>query len=207
MDALTVIFTGLIIFDGSGNVHLVKAQHHEMEVWIDRTKHAVTSSVAFSGLTPEDVSATAGFKLLDLNALFVPRPLSLDTAPGKVISFRMQGGTTSPSGSYARCTVNGRPMLSWQALQWKVTVPAGAIVRIDGQSYPVDNKTTIHVSNDYTGTDGAAHLFMYENALREKGQLTFHKPVCEEPFPPLDQKGRAGAMKNNPVTCPPVRLQ
>jgi len=86
-------------------------------------------------------------------------------------------------------------------------VPDGAMVKVDGHSYPVDNKTTIHVSNDYTGTDGAAHLFMYENALREKGQLTFHKPVCGEPFPPLDQKGRAGAMKNNPVTCPPVQLQ
>lgn len=207
MDALTVIFTGLIIFDGRGNVHLVKAQHHEMEVWINQTKHVVTSTIAFSGLPPRDVDATAGFKLLDLRSLFVPGPLSIDTAPGKVISFRMRGGTTSPFGSYARCAVNGRPTLSWQALQWKVTVPAGATVQIDGKSYPVDNQTTIRVSNDYTGTDGAPHLFMYENALREKGRLTFHKLVCEEPFPPLDQKGRAGAMKNNPVTCPPVQLQ
>ncbi len=207
MDALTVIFTGLIIFDGSGNVHLVKAQHHEMEVWINDAKHEVTSSVAFSGLTPEDVSATAGFKLLDLHSLFVPRPLSIDTAPGKVVSFRMLGGTTSPLGSYARCTVNGKPTLSWQALQWKVAVPAGARMLIDDKPYAVDNQTTIRVSNDYTGTDGAPHLFMYENALKERGQLTFHKPVCEEPFPPLDQKGRPGAMKNNPVTCPPVQLQ
>lgn len=207
MDALTVIFSGLIIFDGSGNVHLVKAQQHEMAIWINQAKHVVTSSVAFSGLTPADVSVTAGFKLLELNSVFVPKPLSVDTAAGKVISFRMQGGTTSPHGSYARCTVNGRPTLSWQALQWKVTVPAGAMVKVDGQSYPVDNRTTIQISNNYTGTDSAAHLVMYENALREKGQLTFHEPKCDQPFPPLDQKGRADAMKNNPVTCPPVQLQ
>lgn len=206
MDALTVIFTGLIIFDGNSNVHLVRAEHHQMAVWIGDAKHEVKSSLAFSGLTPADVSATAGFKLLDLHSLFVPRPLSVDTAPGKVVSFRMLGGTTSPYGSYARCTVNGRPTLSWQALQWKVTVPSGAMVQIDGQSYPVDNKATIHISNNYTGTDGAAHLFMYENALREKGHLTFHEPQCDAPFTRPDQKGGLEAMKNNPVTCPPVQL-
>lgn len=206
MDVLTVVFTGLIIFEGSGNVHLVRAEHHKMEVTINEATYAVTKSVEFEGLVPGDVTATAGFGLLDLHSILAPKPLSIDSDPDRVISFRLAGGMTAPVGSYARCSANGRPVLSWQGLQWKVSAPSGAVLRIDGKPYSIDNRTKIMVSNDYTGTDDAPHLSMYENALKEKGHLSFHELACEAPYPPLDQKGQARLMKNNPITCPPVQL-
>ena len=212
MNALTVVFTGLMVFDGSGQVHLVMADHHKIVVEADR-EYPVAKSIAFVGFNKGKVNETAGFEAPSMRRLFTTKAktgeISLD--PTRVMTLVLSGGTTGPYEAYARCDVGGHSTLFWQGVQWRVSVPAGAEILIDeGRKsqarIPITDKLVVKISNNYAdpapGGAVQSHAPMYESALKQRGKVDYHAPSCDPVFPPL-----LDIKKNNPVTCPPVSLR
>lgn len=212
MNVLTVVFTGLMVFDGIGQVHLVRADHHKIIVEADK-EYPVEKTITFVGFNKGQVNGTAGFEVPSLRRLFTTKvktgKISLDLA--RVMTLVLMGGTTGPYEAYARCDVKGHSALFWQGVQWRVSVPGGAEILIDKgmkteARIPITDKMVVKISNNYVdpapGGAVQSHVPMYEAALKQRGQVDYHAPSCDPVFPPV-----VDVKKNNPVTCPPVSLR
>lgn len=206
MDPITVVFTGLMIFDG-GTVHLVKASHHQRLVHVEQgnssTVHEVRTSIAFTNVGDGGLGVTTGFQLPKLTKIF--QHGSLTVKPGSV-SLALKTGTMGPYGSYAHCMVKNEPTVFWEGVQWRVAWKEGAALVIDGQT-PIELEAgaKIRISNNYTVDDGSAHVEMYRLALNES--VSFSAPKCDGPYPAPEAKQQLRFLRNNPITCPPASLQ
>ena len=204
MSALTVVFTGLIIFDSGGTVHLVNNADHNKTVTVGAKSYSVTTSLNFRGLVASAVTPIGGFELPALARM--TSSSSLSVKPNTSIKFDLQGGTLEPYGEYAVCTLNQKPMLFWQGQAWKVTVdPAKAKLTIDGKELAMDNSMTVIISNDYKTPTKDSHLHLYALAL--DGRVSLYPETCEGPYPIAKSATRSTSLRrNNPITCPPVKL-
>lgn len=208
MDAMTVAFTGLIIYN-SGTVSLVTAEKHQALVTIENSAGTkvkeIRKGIAFEGLDTGSVGEAIGFRLPSLTSVF-PGTLSVEAAA--VMDLRLQGGTLGPYLGYAVCEVDGGPTMYWAGFEWTVRVKPGAKVVIDGTPYDLDNGTRVHIANDFIGNPTESHVKMYKKALKGAG-MTEHLPACGEPYPPMagDPKAPSVRFHNNPVTCPPMALK
>jgi hypothetical protein len=228
MDLLTVVFTGLIIFEPPGaqpgveapqTVHLVKAKHHQMRVYVRRegqtTIHVVKKALKFDNVGTGPVGKAPGFALPILGNMFVGRDLSVNAQA--TIKFPIKGGTLGPYRSHTHCMVEavGKagtkiPMVFWEGAVWSVEAGKGAALTVDGDSIDLDNKALVHISNDYTGDDHRDHRKVYGDALNEH-DVRYSEPICEDPYPNPEKgkslRGETGILNHNPITCPPVSLR
>ncbi len=207
-DALTVIFTGLIIFD-SGVVHFVKDEMHQVLVVIEnasgtRTKE-VRATISFEGLGSEPVGQAEGFKLPSLTSVFTGSP-SVD--PGAVQRLELHGGTIAPYLGYAVCVVDKKPNLFWGGVQWSLKVKPGAQLIIDGAKFDLDDNTILRISNNYIKESSGSHVAMYKKALKSTG-ANEHLPECAaySAAPTPDPRAPLRFLNHNPVTCPPMALK
>ncbi len=210
MDAITLVFTGLIIFDANGFANFVTADNHQTLVVVEQggttTFKEVRKSISIGGMTAGPVGITSGFGLPPLTSVFTGA-LSVD--PKKVKSLEMNGGVIAPYRGHAICKAAGsKPTLFWEGFQWTVNVKSGTELLIDAEPLVLKDNAIVRISNNYSGATSTSHVMMYKKALKDQS-VTYTAPVCGEPYPvpTPEPKSTIEYRKNNPVTCPPMSLQ
>jgi hypothetical protein len=200
MDTLTVIFTGLMIFDFQGyTIYPVDASGHEYSVQIGSNAPRRVKKVEFGYLEPGASSPVQNFSLLSLTKL-----VGKELQPHKTfdpISLNFMG-LLRPLGAFDVCKAEDYTALSWQGVQWDVKVQNGKTptIILDGETVALTNLPMVRISNDYPAGMGS-HLPMYSIGVRDASGNPVTVRKCEgEGFKNL-------LVRNNPVTCPPVSLR
>jgi len=200
MDTLTVVFTGLMIFDFQGHkAYPVEASGHEYLVTIGTGAPKKVKEVKFEGLAAGASSPVENFSLLSLAKLVGKEVDAHKTYEPISLNYK---GALRPYDDFDVCTVGTYSALSWRGVQWDVQVQEKVIplIVLDGTKVPLTNLPQIRISNDYpAGT--ASHLPMYRIGARDKMGYEVTVPKCDE------DGSKAPRRFRNPITCPPVSLK
>lgn len=204
MGMLTVIFSGLMIFDtANGVVYPLSAADHKLVVTVNRMKQYPkdASSIVFRDLQAGQKPTFVAFPILDVNHLSSVSVSLKDQLPGVRLT---GGGGLRGWGESDVCGTPAGRKESWEKVLWQVGVGAKPGISVDGGGSFIDLKPTdtVEISNDYTGTPTSSHVPMYAAALKPKsgvGSVTVAQ-CAPGPF-------SVGTLVRDPITCPPVRLQ
>lgn len=206
METLTVVFTGLMLFDFTGyNAYPVPGDGHTYTVQVGNLKPIpVTKGISFSNLAKGYGSKPVGnFSILSLKEI-VGKPIKLHKAGlGEPISLD-HPGSLRPLADFDVCQAGSYVAVSWRGVQWDVEVAEGAIpsITIDGKiTIVLTNLPTVRISNDNVSGSGS-HLPMYAKGIRGQDDKPVEVRSCE-----ASPRSSVTLLRNNPITCPPASLQ
>ena len=203
MDTLTVIFSGMLIFDTEGQmVHLVKQPNHNFTVAIGQATPMPVPSVAFRNLV-SGKSTFGVFPILSLRTL-AGKELKVESTGTKAAIPLSFNGSLRGWDKSKECLVDGKEWPSWDKVQWSVEIAANKKAEIStdgGKTYTaLAPGTEVHIGNDYGLSANMSHVPMYANAVRDLMNNVVKVRACEG----------ANIRKmpvRDPITCPPVSLQ
>ncbi len=200
MDTITVIFTGLMIFETNARaVYPLMAERHELKVRIAGGEAQKASKVEFHGLVKGQSDFQSLFPVLSLSKL-AGESLKLKTRDnhlGAAISISF-AGTLQGYGEHDECVVDDQNKLqTWMSVRWEVDIDANPGISVDGHPPTALKKgDTVYITNERDTSPRDSDLPMYEMAVVNHAGNSVKLKTCKEP-----------KRVNNPVNCPPVSLK